>query len=109
MSHFYFTEEHNLFRQSLRDFLLQEVVPHIDTWEETGKIDRFIWKKFGDMGYLGLAYPEAYGGLDLDLFYTVILLEELQRINSGSFAAAIWAHAYLAMTHVNKEGNDAIK
>jgi alkylation response protein AidB-like acyl-CoA dehydrogenase len=57
------------------------------------------------MGYFGLANPEAYGGLNLDLFYTVILLEELQKINSGGFAAAIWAHCYLAMTHVNKEGD----
>lgn len=109
MSGIYFTEEHNLFRDSLRDFLQKEVVPHIEKWEETGTIERFIWKKFGDMGYFGLAYPEQYGGLDLDLFYTVILLEELQRINSGGFAAAIWAHAYLAMTHINKEGDDAIK
>jgi alkylation response protein AidB-like acyl-CoA dehydrogenase len=109
MSNLYFTEEHNLFRESLRDFLSKEVVPHIDKWEKTGKIDRFIWKKFGDMGYFGLAYPEEYGGLDLDLFYTVILLEELQRINSGGFAAAIWAHAYLAMTHVNKEGDPVLK
>lgn len=109
MSKSYFTEEHNLFRESLRDFLQKEVVPHIEKWEETGTIERFIWKKFGDMGYFGLAYPEQYGGLDLDLFYTVILLEELQRINSGGFAAAIWAHAYLAMTHLNKEGDDAIK
>jgi len=61
------------------------------------------------MGYFGVAYPEKYGGMDLDLFYTVILLEELQRINSGGFAAAIWAHAYLAMTHLNKEGSEAIK
>lgn len=109
MSNIYFTEEHNLFRESLRDFLKKEVVPHIEKWEETGQIERFIWKKFGDMGYFGLAYPEQYGGLDLDLFYTVILLEELQRINSGGFAAAIWAHAYLAMTHLNKEGDEAIK
>jgi alkylation response protein AidB-like acyl-CoA dehydrogenase len=47
--------------------------------------------------------------MDLDIFYTVIFLEELQKINSGGFAAAMWAHAYLAMTHVNKEGDDAIK
>ena len=109
MSKRYFTEEHNLFRESLRDFLQKEVVPHIEKWEETGTIERFIWKKFGDMGYFGLAYPESHGGLDLDLFYTVILLEELQRINSGGFAAAIWAHAYLAMTHLNAEGDEAIK
>lgn len=105
----YFTEEHQLFRASLKDFLHKEVSPHIEKWEETGQIDRFIWKKMGEMGYFGLAYPESYGGLDLDIFYTIILLEELQKINSGGFAAAIWAHAYLAMTHVNKEGNDDIK
>lgn len=105
----YFTEEHDLFRESLRDFLQKEVVPHIDKWEDTGTIERFIWKKFGEMGYFGIPYPEEYGGLDLDLFYTVIFLEELQRINSGGFAAAMWAHIYLAMTHINKEGDDRIK
>lgn len=105
----YFTEEHNAFRDSLKDFLKREVSPHIEKWEKTGTIDRFIWEKFGEMGYFGLAYPEAYGGLDLDFFYTVILLEELQKINSGGFAAAIWAHAYLAMTHLKAEGDDHIK
>ncbi|WP_024768894.1 acyl-CoA dehydrogenase family protein [Aquimarina macrocephali] len=109
MNSMYFTEEHELFRQSLREFLKKEVTPHIDKWEKTGDIDRFIWEKFGEMGYFGIAYPEEYGGLDLDLFYTIILLEELQKINSGGFAAAIWAHAYLAMTHINKEGDHRIK
>ena len=109
MESIYFNEEHHLFRESLRDFLKKEVVPHVEKWEKTGTIERFIWEKFGEMGYFGLAYPEEYGGMDLDLFYTVILLEELQRINSGGFAAAIWAHAYLAMTHINKEGNHDIK
>jgi alkylation response protein AidB-like acyl-CoA dehydrogenase len=105
----YFTEEHQLFRKSLQDFLKKEVVPHIDKWEKSGTIERFIWKKFGNMGFFGINYPEAYGGLNLDLIYTVILLEELQKINSGGFAAAIWAHCYLAMTHLNKEGNHKIK
>ncbi|MEO6348010.1 MAG: acyl-CoA dehydrogenase family protein [Aquaticitalea sp.] len=109
MNTMYFTEEHQLFRQSLQDFLKKEVIPHIDKWEKTGHIERFIWKKFGDMGFFGINYPEQYGGLDLDLFYTVIFLEELQKINSGGFAAAMWAHAYLAMTHLNKEGSHEIK
>ena len=61
------------------------------------------------MGYFGLSYPEEYGGLNLDIFYTVIFLEELQKINSGGFAAAMWAHAYLAMTHLNEEGDARIK
>ena len=105
----YFTEEHEAFRLSFRDFLNKEVVPHINKWEKTGKIERFIWKKIGNMGYFGLNYPEQYGGLGLDIFYTVIFLEELQKINSGGFAAALWAHTYLAMTHLNAEGNENIK
>ncbi len=109
MNTLYFTEEHESFRQSFKEFLQKEVVPHIEKWEKEGAIERFIWKKFGEMGYFGLNSPEEYGGLGLDLFYTVIFLEELQKINSGGFAAAMWAHAYLAMTHVNKEGNDRIK
>ncbi|MFV9552145.1 acyl-CoA dehydrogenase family protein [Algibacter sp. PT7-4] len=109
MNSMYFTEEHNLFRKSLQDFLQKEVVPHIEKWEQTGNIERFIWKKFGDMGFFGINYPEAYGGMNLDLFYTVIMLEELQKINSGGFAAAIWAHMYLAMTHLNAEGDETIK
>jgi len=109
MGNMYFSEEHNLFRESLRDFLIKEVVPHIDKWEKTGQIERFIWKKVGDMGFFGISYPEQYGGLDLDIFYMVILLEELQKINSAGFAAAMWAHAYLAMTHLKAEGSEAIK
>ncbi len=109
MNSMYFTEEHQAFRKSFQDFLQKEVVPHIDKWEKTGTIERFIWKKFGEMGYLGLNSPEEYGGLGLDMFYTVIFLEELQKINSGGFAAAIWAHVYLAMTHLEKEGSDSIK
>jgi len=105
MNSMYFTEEHKVFRASFKDFLQKEVVPHIEKWEKTGSIERFIWKKFGEMGYFGLSTPEEYGGMDLDLFYTVIFLEEMQKINSGGFAAAMWAHEYLAMTHLNKEGN----
>jgi acyl-CoA dehydrogenase len=109
MSSMYFTEEHEAFRASFKDFLQKEVVPFIDKWEKTGTIERFIWKKFGEMGYFGLCTPEEFGGLDLDLFYTVIFLEELQKVNSGGFAAAMWAHEYLAMTHLNKEGSEFIK
>lgn len=109
MANMYFTEEHEVFRESFKDFLQKEVVPHIEKWERTGDIERFIWSKFGEMGYFGLSYPEEYGGLNLDMFYMVIFLEELQKINSGGFAAAMWAHVYLAMTHLNKEGDDRIK
>ena len=109
MNSIYFTEEHEFFRASFKEFLQKEVVPHIEKWEKQGTIDRFIWKKFGEMGYFGLRTPEAYGGMELDLFYTVIFLEEMQKIKSGGFAAAMWAHEYLAMTHLNEEASEAIK
>jgi alkylation response protein AidB-like acyl-CoA dehydrogenase len=105
----YFTEEHEFFRTSFKEFLQKEVVPHIEKWEKEGTIERFIWKKFGEMGYFGLRTPEAYGGMGLDLFYTVIFLEEMQKIKSGGFAAAMWAHEYLAMTHLNEEASEFIK
>ena len=109
MNSMYFTEEHQLFRASFRDFLQKEVVPYIEQWEKSGAIDRFIWKKFGEMGFFGINYPTQYGGMNLDLFYTVIFLEELQKIKSSGFAAAMWAHVYLAMTHLNAEGSEFIK
>jgi len=109
MNSMYFTEEHHLFRESLKEFLQKEVVPNVDAWEESGQIPRPIWEKFGAMGYFGLATAEEYDGLELDIFYTVIFLEELQKINSGGFAAAMWAHEYLAMTHLNKNASPAQK
>ena len=105
----YFTEEHIAFRESFKEFLKKEVAPYIDKWEKEGTVERFIWAKFGEMGYFGLNASEENGGLGLDIFYTIIFLEELQKINSGGFAAAMWAHVYLAMTHIEKEGDDRIK
>ena len=61
MNSYYFTEEHEMFRQSLRAFLEKEVQPHIEEWEENRFTPRDIWKKMGDMGFLGLGYPEEYG------------------------------------------------
>ena len=105
----YFTEEHESFRASFKEFLQKEVVPFVDEWEKNGQVPKSIYQKFGEMGYFGLVYPEQYGGLDLDLFYTTIFLEEMQKVNSGGFAAAMWAHNYLAMTHLKAEGSEEIK
>ncbi len=105
----YFTEEHHQFRQSFRDFLQKEVVPFVDEWEEKGELPRYIWRKFGDMGYFGIAYPERYGGLGLDFFYSVIFMEEMARIDSAGTGAALGAHAYLALSHLDNEGTKAQK
>lgn len=106
---YYFTEEHQLFRESLRAFLEKEVRPNIDQWEQDRELPRSIYQKFGEMGYFGLMQPEKYGGMDLDFWYTVIFNEELARMNSGGFGASIGAHPYLALTHINAEGNEQQK
>ena len=62
---YYFTEEHESFRRTLRDYLEKEVVPNVDKWEEDGELPHEIWKKIGDMGYFGLTFPEKYGGSEL--------------------------------------------
>jgi alkylation response protein AidB-like acyl-CoA dehydrogenase len=109
MSAYYFTEEHNLFRQSLRDFLQKEVVPYISEWESAGELPRSLYRKFGEMGYFGLLQSEAYGGLDLDFGFAVILNEEMARVNSAGFAASIIAHPFLALTHIGTQATPAQK
>ena len=90
MNSMYFTEEHELFRQSFRDFLHKEVVPHIEKWEKTGTIERFIWEKFGEMGFFGLNYPEAYGGMGMGFVDTVLVCDYISGA-TGSFSTAFGA------------------
>ncbi len=106
---YYFTEEHDLFRQTFRDFLDKEVKPNVDQWEKDGFLPREIYKKFGEMGFFGMTLPEEYGGLDGDVWYNVIFDEELARMNSGGFSASIGAHPLLALTHINGEGTSEQK
>ena len=65
MESYYFNEEHELFRQGLRAFLDKEVKPNIDEWEKQRQIPKDLWKKFGEMGYLGLNFPEKYGKMEI--------------------------------------------
>jgi acyl-CoA dehydrogenase len=102
----YFTSDHEIFRQSLRDFLAKAVIPHLDDWEEAGEVPRSVFQQFGEMGYFGLAVPEEYGGSEADIWYNVVLQEELSKVNSGGFAAAVGAHFQLALTHLLAEGNE---
>ena len=105
----YFNSEHKIFRQSLRDFLAKAVTPYLDQWEESGEVPRSVFQQFGEMGYFGLAVPEAYGGTGADIWYSVVLQEELSKLNSGGFGAAVGAHFQLALTHLLAEGSEAQK
>jgi len=109
ISNYYFTEEHELFRQSIRDFLEKEAVPHIERWEAAGKIDREFWKKFGDMGYFGLNYPEQYGGSNLDFFYNVVMLEEISKVFSGGFSITAAVQVCMSTPYVFHHGSEYLK
>ncbi len=106
---YYFTEEHNLFRQTFRDFLEKEVRPNIDQWEKDGQLPRDIYRKFGEMGFFGMTHEEKYGGSEGDMWYSVIFDEEIARMNSGGFGASIGAHPMLALTHLKHEGTEEQK
>lgn len=109
LDNYFFTEEHELFRSSFRDYLKKEVIPHIDEWEEAGETPKKVWEQMGDLGYLGIDVDEKYGGSQLDFMYHLILTEELSRVFSGGFAAAIMAHVSLAMIYLNKFGSEELK
>ena len=101
--------EHEVFRESLRLFIQKEIVPHVDLWEKKGEIDKSIWKKMGDMGYLGLIFPEQYGGLDLDFFYSQIFCEELSQCFSGGFTISALVIQYMSAPYLLKYGSDFLK
>ncbi|MEL6989037.1 MAG: acyl-CoA dehydrogenase family protein [Bacteroidota bacterium] len=109
MSSYYFSEEHELFRQSLKAFLQKEVIPNIDLWEEERRIPKSIWKKMGDQGFLGLGYSAAYGGLELDFFFDVIFCEEVSKVFSGGFAITQAVVQYMSCTYIEKYGSDVLK
>ena len=105
----YFSEEHEMFRKSLRDFLKREVKPNLNKWENDGKIPKEIWKKMGEMGFLGLSYPEKYGGGNLDFFFEVVLNEEMAKLNSGGFTITQQAVQYMSGPYILKYGSDMLK
>jgi len=106
---YYLNEEHQLFRQTFRDFLEKEVRPNIDDWEKQGHLPKDIYLKFGEMGFFGLTQEEKYGGMNGDLWYNLIFDEEIARMNSGGFGASIGAHPMLALTHLKHEGTEEQK
>ena len=109
MKSYYFTEEHDTFRQGLRDFLNKEVAPFIDQWEEDQRIPKELWKKFGDMGYLGLNYSEEYGGAGADFWYSVIFCEEISKMWSGGFAVTPMVIQYMSTPYLYKHASEKLK
>src|SRR5512146_3409102 len=85
-----FTADHDEPRRILQKFIAAEINPHVEEWEEAGIFPAHeLFKKMGDLGMLGLTYPEEYGGQGLDFWYTTIFCEELARINCAGVPMGI--------------------
>jgi len=84
----YFGKTHKLVRNSVKDFIKKEVLPFIDEWEEAGEFPREIYKIAGEIGILGIGFPETYGGEPGDIFFRIAAAEEIMRSGSGGFAAS---------------------
>ncbi|GAA0386329.1 acyl-CoA dehydrogenase [Acrocarpospora corrugata] len=79
-----FDEEHELFRETVREFLAREVVPHHGQWEQDGIVPREVWKSAGKLGMFGFGVPEEYGGAGVtDFRYNAIIVEEIMRIGAS--------------------------
>ena len=102
-----FTEEHNIFRDSLRKFLEKEITPHAEEWEEAGIVPREIWKKMGDQGFLCMNVPEEYGGLGADWLYSVIMIEEMPRTTISGVAASL--HSDVVVPYITAFGSEDLK
>ncbi|MEV6040593.1 acyl-CoA dehydrogenase family protein [Nonomuraea sp. NPDC052116] len=75
-----FDEEHLLFRETVREFMAREVVPHHAQWEKDGIVPREVWKKAGELGMFGFSVPEEYGGAGVtDFRYNAVIVEEIMR------------------------------
>ncbi len=105
----YFNAEHELFRQSVRDFVQKEIVPHVNQWEEEEKLPREVFKRMGDLGFLGINFPESLGGTNNDFWYTVVYLEELAKATFAGLSAAVSVHQYMATNHILQAGSDYLK
>lgn len=105
----YFNQDHDIFRQTVRQFIDTEVKPHAAKWEADEKIPKEVWKRMGDLGFLGINHDEAYGGTNQDFFYSVVYLEEVARAGMGGFAAAIGVHQYMSTAHMIKVGSEELK
>ncbi|MEQ1438301.1 acyl-CoA dehydrogenase family protein [Fontimonas sp. SYSU GA230001] len=91
--HPFLTDAHESFRQQARRFVEREIAPHIERWEKDEQLPRELHRKAAEAGLLQIGFPEAYGGVEVpDLFYAIILTEELARAGSGGVIASLMSH-----------------
>jgi acyl-CoA dehydrogenase len=104
-----FTEEHQALREAIRRFVETELAPHAREWEEARLFPNDVFTRLAELGWLGLKYPEEYGGEGDDYVHDAVFAEELSRCGSGGLAAGIGAHVGIATPPVWKFGTEEQK
>jgi alkylation response protein AidB-like acyl-CoA dehydrogenase len=102
-----FSSEHEQFRDMVRRFIEQEIVPYHERWEEAGKVDRELWPKAGEAGLLCPNVPEAYGGPGADYLFNVVIIEELAR--AGATGPGFSVHSDMVATYIYAFGTEEQK
>ncbi len=106
--HFIFTDEHEQLRESISNFAIKELAPHADEWEETTFPDS-VFRRMGELGFLGLDKPEAYGGQGGDYFSAMVLAEALSNANCGGLSMGIAVQTDMAMPPILAFGTEQQK
>lgn len=102
-----FTTEHDELRETVRRFVESEIRPNVNEWEERREFPRELYKRCGELGLLGLKFPEEYGGQGGSHLHDAVWVEELaRRGGSGGVAAGLNAHASIAMPPVFQFGDE---
>jgi citronellyl-CoA dehydrogenase len=105
-----FTTDHDEVRRSLQKFIASEINPHVDEWEEADIFPAHeLFKKLGDLGFLGLNKPEAFGGQGLDYSYALMMAEELGAIKCGGVPMAIGVQTDMATPALARFGSDEVR
>ena len=102
-----FTPEHEAFRDSFRRFIENEIAPFHADWEEQGYVERAVWNKAGENGFLCLTMPEAYGGAGADKLYSVVQMEEVARAGCSGIGYSL--HSEIVAPYILHYGSEAQK
>jgi alkylation response protein AidB-like acyl-CoA dehydrogenase len=102
----FFSEEHVIFREQVRNFVNKELVPHIDQWEQEGLFPKSLYRRMGELGFLGIRYPEKYGGSNGDIWMTVAFCEEMCRCRAMGLPMSVLVHTDMSSTHIARYGTE---
>src|ERR671920_1545513 len=106
--HFIFNDHHEALRESIHAFVVKELAPHAEEWEETTFPDS-VFPRMGELGFLGLDKPEQYGGQGGDYYTALVLAEEIVHARSGGLAMGIAVHTDMAMPPILAFGTEEQK